>query len=271
MYLMMFFFVIVNGILLAIVWQEINNLNEVKKSSGIDNTIKNKYKVSLKANGEALYKYSIYLTSDDGPLRGSEYLNEIILRHKVPITLFLVGQAVRCQPEVSSKVMAYRNNKYVMIANHSFSHANAKYKRFYYNSENVVNDFLKNEYFFDIDSDLGRLPGRNVWAINNKYYGKGNALESAKILEQKFSYKIYGWDYEIRHNKKGKVLASASKTYRVIKSLLRNKKTYVQNNIVILMHDQMFRVKKTRKFLEELIVLFKNDKECKFKFMNEYS
>jgi hypothetical protein len=167
-------------------------------------------------------------------------------------------------------IIRYKSNPYVVIGNHSFTHANFHYIRFYNNPKNVEKDFLKNEKFLKIDSKLARLPGRNVYSIGSIVKGEPKALKSAKLLTKNDNYKFFGWDYELRHNGKGDILEDALTHYKRIKELLKSGKTFRKGQIIILMHDQMFTSLKSQEALGELILLLQDDEEIKLKTLDKY-
>ncbi len=217
------------------------------------------------------YKYSVFLTSDDGPLLGSKYLDQIIRDYEVPFTLFLVGKPMSSNDRLKPSFLRYKSNPYVLLANHSYSHANFHYKRFYNNPSGVERDFLKNEKFLGLNSKIGRLPGRNVYSINNTTKGEPKALKAAKLLTKNDNYKFFGWDYELRHNGNGVILEdNAIVHYNKIKELLKSGKTFRKNQIIILMHDQMFSSIKSQETLGELILLLQDDEEVKIKTLDKY-
>ncbi len=217
------------------------------------------------------YKYSVFLTSDDGPLVGSKNLNQLILDYEVPVSLFLVGRNIIADPGLKPYYEAYTKNPYLILGNHSYSHAYGHYKHFYSNPDTVVADFLKCEKILNITSGFARLPGRNVWLLSDKLQkGEKQAMKAAKKLYLDYGYKFFGWDYELRHNGKGKILKDAMTYYKEIKKMLKNGKTFTKNQIVVLMHDQMFTNKKSQEVLGKLILLLQNDDECKLKLVNEY-
>ncbi len=230
---------------------------------------KEKKKVLHTLNKEH-YKYSIYLTSDDGPLKSSQHLNQLVLDYEFPLTLFLVGKPLSEDKKLEKILSEYKNNPYIILGNHSFSHANFHYKRFYKTPNKVVKDFDKNEKFLGIYSKLARLPGRNVWAIDTILKGEKDALLSAKKLSEQKQYRLFGWDYELRFNRFKIPTKNALAHYKAIKKLLKQKQTFAKNQIVILMHDQMFRNKESQKMLGELVFLFQNDPECKLKFLKDF-
>ncbi len=217
------------------------------------------------------YKYSVFLTSDDGPLVGSKNLNQLIEDYEVPVSLFLVGRNIVVDPKLKPNFENYEKNKYVSLNNHSYTHANLHYKKFYKNPDGVVADFLKSQKVLNLTTNTARLPGRNVWVLNNKIQkGEPNALKAAQKLYTEHNYKTYGWDYELRHDKHGNILKTAMQHYKKIKELLKEGKTFTKNQIVILMHDQMFTSQKSQKELGELILLLQDDDECKLKLISEY-
>ena len=218
------------------------------------------------------YKYSVFLTSDDGPLVGSQYLDQIIRDYEVPFTIFLVGKPLSSDSRLKPNLLRYKSNPYVVLGNHSFTHANFHYKRYYNNPKGVEEDFLKNEKFLTLDSKLARLPGRNVFVIDNVKHGDDKkALNDASLIANKYSYKFFGWDYELRHDKSGNILnEDALFHYNKIKELLKSGKTFRKGEIIVLMHDQMFGSMESQKTLGELILLLQDDDEIKLKSLDKY-
>ncbi len=219
------------------------------------------------------YKYSIFFTSDDGPLVGSKNLNQLVLDYEFPLTLFLVGKPMSENSHLKPYYSNYKKNPYILIGNHSFCHAGFHYKKYYKDSSGVVDDFIKNRDYLELNSSLARLPGRNNWYLNgSRYKGESNnSLAAAQKLYKQLGYKSFGWDYELHANSKGKIILTALKHYKRIKKILKEHKTYSSNEIIILMHDQLFRNSKNAKTLGELILLFEEDEECKLKLLNQYN
>ena len=216
------------------------------------------------------YKYSIYLTSDDGPQRDSIALNQLVLDYEFPLTIFAIGKLYNNSSEIQEIYNYYKDNPYIYIGNHSYSHANGHYIRFYKNPQNVVKDFQKNEELLGISSKIARLPGRNVWVLNGVVEGERDAKASAKLLAKELKYNTFGWDYELRYTRNGTVKGDAISHYKRIKELLKTQKTFSKNQIVILMHDQMFKNQKSQEVLGELVLLLQNDDECKLKLIKDY-
>jgi len=83
-------------------------------------------------------KKAIALTFDDGPdEKQSGTILEVLERHKVKVTFFVVGSFALCHPEII-RLMARNGHE---IANHSFSHA----KNNYSNTEIIkTNEIIQN-------------------------------------------------------------------------------------------------------------------------------
>jgi peptidoglycan/xylan/chitin deacetylase (PgdA/CDA1 family) len=107
----------------------------------------------------------IYLTFDDGPLNGSQRINDAVLTEKLPIFVMLVGKHALARPE---DVKLYKENKFIGVGNHSYSHANNHYKLYYSTPKSVLNDFVKNKDALKLSNKIGRLPGRNMWRIHGR-------------------------------------------------------------------------------------------------------
>jgi peptidoglycan/xylan/chitin deacetylase (PgdA/CDA1 family) len=237
-------------------------------------------------------KYSVFITSDDGPLNGSQYINRISLDKKVPITVFIVGKHINNRTKPYLK--RYIENPYITLGNHSYSHAfDFDYKSYYLKPETVYYDFKRAEYelfsklninnsgknFKKIFRDfkrMGRLPGRNVWILGSELR-KGdtlNSLRAGEMLADSRGYRIYGWDYEIKDSKeyKGSAEELANLHFNKIKSLLKERKTYTDNQIVILIHDQMFKYSANSNslVLNKLIDNLKRDKDITLKHLSQY-
>ena len=105
----------------------------------------------------------VYLSFDDGPLSCSDCLVEIAAKDSVALNLFVVGYRV-INSEAGKKLLAaYQNSSWIKIFNHSFSHADKKYKQFYRQPAKVVRDMLLNQDTLQLKERIARLPGRNNW------------------------------------------------------------------------------------------------------------
>lgn len=201
---------------------------------------------------EAL-KY-IYLTFDDGPLNGSENIDSVILAERLKISVFLVGEHAEKSKQLGNYYKMYEQNPFVEACNHSFTHANDKYKLFYSNPLSVLADIQKNEQLLNLRYKIVRLPGRNMWRIGNRKRDDGVSGSAAADLLAKNGYKLYGWDLEWQHNgKDGTPIQSADEMTKEIESKLESGNTFTKDHIVILIHDEMFQKKWEESELKKLI------------------
>jgi peptidoglycan/xylan/chitin deacetylase (PgdA/CDA1 family) len=183
----------------------------------------------------------IYLTFDDVPLQGSKYIDSIVLGEKIKISAFVVGRNFTLPPHFKSYFSMYEHNPYIEMYNHSYTHALNKYCKYYSSPQGVLDDINKNENFLQLHYKIVRLPGRNIWRVDkrskNVYDSSGS---SAANLVAKNGYKIYGWDIEWQHAKNGKPIQSVSTMVHAIEKRLKKGTTFTPNNIVVLLHDEMF-------------------------------
>jgi hypothetical protein len=100
----------------------------------------------------------LYLTFDDGPLRGTENVLKILQEEGVDATMFCVGRHVLKRKEIFQREMQMQN---LQLVNHTYSHANGHYRRFYSNLYSVMSDVEHAQLIIGGTKFL-RLAGRNV-------------------------------------------------------------------------------------------------------------
>lgn len=223
-----------------------------------------------KRMGLAPLKY-IYLTFDDGPLNGSENIDEVILNEKLKISVFLVGEHAEMSKQLGSYYKLYEQNPYVEVYNHSFTHAHDKYKLFYSNPENVLADIQKNERQLNLRYKIVRLPGRNMWRLGGRKQDDGVSGSSAADLLAQNGYKLYGWDLEWQHKPKdGTPVESVDEMQREIENRLESGKTFTPNHIVLLIHDEMFQKKWEESELKQLIDRLRQHENYVFEHIRFY-
>jgi len=89
-------------------------------------------------------------------------------------------------------------------------------------------------------------------------------------LLHKNGYTIYGWDVEWRLNSvTGIPIQSQASTLSHIRNYMNNKSSMVPNNVVFLMHDDMFQTQKGQQELTSLIDALKKE-GYQFEFMQDY-
>src|SRR5690606_13952915 len=106
-------------------------------------------------------------------------------------------------------------------------------------------DFDKCETDLGLSDKIVRMPGRNIWIFDDvrrvDLTSDGNAADLLAVN----GYRIYGWDVEWRINGlTGDPVQSVEEIYTRINNRLGNKSTLKPNNLVLLMHDDMFQNKK---------------------------
>jgi len=216
-------------------------------------------------------KKYIYLTFDDGPLQGSEYVNKIILAEKIKISVFLVGEHVLIDREMDNYYNHYEQNPYIDEYNHSFSHANNKYDEFYSNTGKAVADFKKNERLLKLSYKIARLPARNMWRIDGR---RRDDIESGSKTADSLlhiGYKVVGWDIEWQHNGVDAIpVQSVNEIYKEIITKIKNNQTFTPNNIVVLLHDEMFQKEWEEGELKQLIDKLRRKKNFVFEQLRFY-
>ncbi|HSU29125.1 MAG TPA: polysaccharide deacetylase family protein [Chitinophagaceae bacterium] len=213
---------------------------------------------------------NIYLTFDDGPVKSSWSLIEMLCRDSIPITVFLVGKNVFSKKEGNDILQFYRNSICVEIDNHSFNHANKKYKAFYSHPERVIKDILLNEDTLRLENKIVRLPGRNVWRINGS---QRNDLADASIAADSLAnrgFRIFGWDIAWQYDSLTQAYQSASQMIGRIKYLTANKIIFTPGHVVILCHDYMLEDESGRSQLQVFIKEIKSSGNWFFKKIKEY-
>lgn len=196
----------------------------------------------------------IYLSFDDGPLKGSEHIDSVVLAEKLKINVFLVGEHALKSKELGQYAKMYQANPYVEAYNHSFTHANDHYALFYQSPENVLADIRENEKALDLRFKIVRLPGRNMWRLAGRKKDDGTSGAAAADLLAANGYRLYGWDLEWNHQAKdGKPVQSVDEMVKAIQSRLAKGNSFTPNHVVVLIHDEMFQTTWEESQLKQLI------------------
>lgn len=212
----------------------------------------------------------VYLTFDDGPLVGSRAIDSIARAKNIKVNTFVVGRHSTIGKYRLRDLNLYIENPLVAVYNHSYTHGYNRLGTFYADSIKAFEDFKKNESNIKMNSKVARLPGRNIWIYDNeRRIDIPNAAPTADLLH-KDGYKVFGWDVEWRLNSySGEPNIPFETVYNRIVNYMNNKSSKEPNNVVFLMHDDMFQTKKGQKLLSDLIdkLLAKG---YKFEFMEDY-
>ncbi len=218
------------------------------------------------------HKKYVYLTFDDGPLDGSQNIDSIILAEKIKISVFLVGSEVVGDREMETYYKYYEENPYIEEYNHSFTHGKDNYNVFYSNPHKATEDFIKNQKFLKIQYKIIRMPACNTWRINSRKQDdcEINAVSTADSLATR-GFKVFGWDVEWEHHEEdGTPVQSVDEMYQQIMKQLKTGDTFTKNNIVILLHDQMFQRRWEESDLKQLIDRLRKDNKIVFEQMRFY-
>ncbi|ADV46337.1 polysaccharide deacetylase [Nitratifractor salsuginis DSM 16511] len=203
----------------------------------------------------------LYLTFDDGPLRGTGNVLKILKEEGVPATMFCVGRHAQQHPGLLQEELSMPN---LLIANHTYSHANGHYRRFYSNTFGLLSDIEHAQLILGGRKYL-RLAGRNVWRTPEikrddlaivALRGRVEVPEYDSISKDGFY--IYGWDTEWHYNHAtGKPIESPEKVAAKIDHLYRRHRSAKPGKVILLAHDFMFRTQAGASRLRRFIRLMK--------------
>jgi peptidoglycan-N-acetylglucosamine deacetylase len=205
----------------------------------------------------AIVKKKVYLTFDDGPNKGTPNVLGTVKAENITASFFIVGKHVADSPEQTATWELLKADTAIELCNHSYTHANNQYAKFYSNPEGVINDFKKSQEKLQFANRVTRMPGRNAWRIGP--INKTDIKESKAAIDSvhKAGFDVMGWDIEWAFDHK--TLEPDSNTallLRRIRNLLDAGTTKTPGHLVLLAHDQSFQkeasVEKLRLFLQQL-------------------
>ena len=191
------------------------------------------------ASGVDLYFFpkTMYLTFDDGPSEENTMaVLDILKRHNIKATFFLVGESVEKHPEVAKRIAQEGHT----IGIHCYNH---DYKKLYQSVDSYVEDFEKawNVIYetTGVEVKLFRFPGGSINAYNKKVY----ADIAEEMTERGYIY--FDWNASLedatKHNEPERLLKNAKES------------TLGRRKIVMLAHDVVYN---TTLCLEELLEEF---------------
>lgn len=192
---------------------------------------------------------TVYLTFDDGPLDGTANVLSVLESEQVPAALFMVGQHALASAERRALLARAKAMPLVTVGNHSFSHANNRYKVFYADTERVVADMLKANVALGLTVKPvpARLPGRDVFRlryVSRNDLGVGEVQAATEQVDFEFvaasDFDVYGWDFEWFHDGTGKPVQKAERLASEIDHLFAYGRMLEKDKLILLMHDQMF-------------------------------
>ncbi len=203
-------------------------------------------------------KKYIFLTFDDGPQHGTSNVLEVLQKANVKGSFFMVGMHVFGTTE-RNLVNEIRNGyPHVILCNHSFSHANGHYKKFYAHPMSAFYDFIKTEKVLGVPDKIIRLPGRSAWVLDTKSLYSKELYPLCRLLDSA-KFNVVGWDEEWMFSKDGKDLPvqSATQMAEEIEKDIETSHTHTKNQLVLLSHDRMFRLPSGVDSLYRMIMMLK--------------
>jgi peptidoglycan/xylan/chitin deacetylase (PgdA/CDA1 family) len=229
-------------------------------------------------NGKAYHTAigkTLYMTFDDGPISGTANLLRILKEENVEATMFFIGREVVRNPKQFQRAMSMPN---VLVANHTYTHANNHYRRFYNGTvSSVVADIDKAQVAIGGAKYL-RLCGRNVWrlpTVKRNDWGISVAQRGREINKydalRTSGYYIYGWDAEWAFSHKTqKPLFSGEEMARRVNLKYAGAHTIKPGKVILLAHDFMFRTAYNAQQLRTFIRIMKAQ-GWSFKTIDDYS
>lgn len=217
--------------------------------------------------------YCIYLSFDDGPSAGSAAVNALSLQDSLTINVFLIGHNACFNDYNRALVQEYRDNPFVEIGNHSFTHADRKYEQFFRDPELVLADINRGRDSLHLSNGLVRLPGRNFFRLGEglSRNDHNNGKDAADTLAAN-GYFVVGWDIEWRR-KPGKGLSrhSGEGMLAIATRMLETRRTFLPGHIVILLHDHDLLDPEYLAQLQDFIHLARADGRFSFGHLSEIS
>jgi len=216
-------------------------------------------------------KQYIYLTFDDGPQHGTDEVFDLIYNLGIKASFFMVGLHADKKSDGHALVNLIRDNyPQTLLANHSFTHANDKYKYFYRHPNMAEQDFYQAQQSLHVPFKIIRLPGNNSWVTKGGLKSSDLVRKVCTKLDSA-GYNIIGWDLEWHFNSKtANPVQSAEKMASMVDTILAKNQTRTINHIVILSHDRMFRNPNYTDSLQKFITLLRRNPNYVFETVDHY-
>lgn len=197
---------------------------------------------------QATDEKTIYLTFDDGPLFGTANTLKVLNAEDAPAALFMVELHAEASAEHKALVEQAKGMELITVGDHSYTHANNHYKRFYSSTQEVVDDLEKAPAYSLTAPVHARLPGRDVFRLPKLSRGDDFGIGKAEDGRERpdfnavaaVGYEIYGWDHEWSHESTGKPVQSVEQLLTEIDARFLANREVECGNLILLMHDEMF-------------------------------
>ncbi len=216
----------------------------------------------------------LYLTFDDGPLNGTQNVLQVLKEEGIEATMFCVGRHAKKHLALFLQEKQMPN---LLVANHTYSHANGHYSRFYSNLWGVMSDVEHAQLLLGGRKYL-RLAGRNVWRLPKVRRNDGALSQHRRSIEipkyeelAKEGFYIYGWDVEWHFDHhSGRPLSDAVSLANRIEGIYRHHRSVQRNKVVLLAHDFMFRDRASTEELRRFLRIMKR-RGWRFRKIDHYS
>lgn len=215
-------------------------------------------------------KQYIYLTFDDGPQNGTVACYQLCKKMGVKATFFMVGNHAS-SPHLKQIVKDIKNSyPEMLLANHSTTHANGKYRYFYNHDSLAAEDFFLAQKKLEVPFKIIRLPGNASWVRENELRSNELTKPVCKKLDS-VGYNVIGWDVEWNFShKNAKPLQSAEKMVKKVEAAIKENELNVKKHLVILTHDRMFRNPNYTDSLAKFITRLQQNKNYVFETVDHY-
>lgn len=170
------------------------------------------------------HEHAVYLTFDDGPIpEATPFVLDVLKKHNIKATFFMVGDNVRKHPLIYERVKAEGHQ----IGNHTFNHISGfKHSiKTYSDNAEKANTYLHSHLF--------RPP--HGWMRLTQY---------ARLRKK---YRIIMWDLVTRDYSK----------WMTAEDVLNNVKRYTRNGSIITFHDSLKSIEKLKTALPQAIIWLK--------------
>lgn len=215
-------------------------------------------------------KKYIYLTFDDGPQHGTTYCIQTVKKEQIKASFFMIGNQVN--DVFLKKLVASVRNDYpqILLANHSYTHANNKYIYFYHHPNMAFNDFVEAQETMNVPFKIIRLPGNSAWINAQSIKASPLVKPVCKMLDSA-GYNVIGWDVEWSFNHKtANPVLSPETMLQFVNNAFQKNYTHTKNHLVILTHDRMFRNANFNDSLQKFIGLLKQNPNYIFETVDHY-
>ncbi len=205
-------------------------------------------------------KSTIYLTFDDGPQKGTIGCYNTCKSLGVKASFFMVGLHQRIKSDGKELVTLIRDGyPEFLLANHSYGHANGKYKDFYHHPQTALQDFLITQDSLKVPKKIVRLPGNRAWVRANDVTSSHLVSGVANLLDST-GYNVIGWDLEWNFSHKtGRPIQTPEKLAAQVDSAFAHQNMHIRKHLVILTHDRMFQRPADSLSLAKFIGLLKSN------------